>query len=353
MSKLQDDRRIDPRIKAAMAAFPSVTQASVRSREELLAEASTPEAIAQREQMGKMFDLMDNEQIAPKKGLSVATHEFRSSPDGNSVKIQLIRPDSAETLPSVYYIHGGGMQSMSCFDGMYRTWGRLIAAQGVAVAMVDFRNALTPSSAPEVAPFPAGLNDCVSGVRWLHANASRLGVDPAHIIVAGESGGGNLTLATGLTLKRDGDLGLVRGLYALCPYIAGQWPQERLPSTIENNGIMLDLHNNRGAMAYGIQELERKNPLAWPGFASEDDVRGLVPTIISVNECDPLRDEGIEFYRLLLRAGVPAQCRQVMGTIHGTELFAIACPDVSRETAASIARFCREAARETAVASVA
>jgi len=353
MSKLQDDRRIDPRIKAAMAAFPSVTQASVRSREELLAEASTPEAIAQREQMGKMFDLMDNEQIAPKKGLSVATHEFRSSPDGNSVKIQLIRPDSDETLPCVYYIHGGGMQSMSCFDGMYRTWGRLIAAQGVAVAMVDFRNALTPSSAPEVAPFPAGLNDCVSGVRWLHANASRLGVDPAHIIVAGESGGGNLTLATGLTLKRDGDLGLVRGLYALCPYIAGQWPQERLPSTIENNGIMLDLHNNRGAMAYGIQELERKNPLAWPGFASEDDVRGLVPTIISVNECDPLRDEGIEFYRLLLRAGVPAQCRQVMGTIHGTELFAIACPDVSRETAASIARFCREAARETAVASVA
>jgi hypothetical protein len=43
-------------------------------------------------------------------------------------------------------------------------------------------------------------------------------------------------------------------------------------------------------MAYGIQELERKNPLAWPGFASEQDVKGLVPTVISVNECDPLRD---------------------------------------------------------------
>jgi len=231
---------------------------------------------------------------------------------------------------------------MSCFDGMYRAWGRIIAAQGVAVAMVDFRNALTPSSAPEVAPFPAGLNDCVSGVKWLHENATRLGVDAAHIIVAGESGGGNLTLATGLKLKQDGALGRVRGLYALCPYIAGYWPQERLPSSLENNGILLDLHNNRGAMAYGIRELERKNPLAWPGFASEQDVKGLVPTVISVNECDPLRDEGIEFYRLLLRAGVPAQCRQVMGTIHGTEIFAMACPDVSRETAASIARFCRE-----------
>ena len=95
-------------------------------------------------------------------------------------------------------------------------------------------------------------------------------------------------------------------------------------------------------MAYGIEELEKRNPLAWPGFAKEDDVAGLVPTMISVNECDPLRDEGIEFYRLLLRAGVPARCRQVMGTVHGTELFAVACPEVSRETAMSIAAFCRE-----------
>lgn len=342
MSKLQEDRRIDPRIKAAMAAFPSITQSDVRSRDELLAEVNQPQAIAQREQMTKLFDLMDNEQIASSKGLSVTTHEFRSSPDGNTIKLQLIRPEAREPQACVYYIHGGGMQVMSCFDGMYRAWGRIIAAQGVAVAMVDFRNALTPSSAPEVAVFPAGLNDCVSGVNWLHENAARLGVDPAHIIVAGESGGGNLTLATGLKLKQDGQLGLIRGLYALCPYIAGHWPQDRLPSSIENNGLLLDLHNNRGAMAYGIQELERKNPLAWPGFASEQDVKGLVPTIISVNECDPLRDEGVEFYRTLLRARVPAQCRQVMGTIHGTEIFAMACPDVSRETAASIARFCRE-----------
>jgi acetyl esterase/lipase len=96
-------------------------------------------------------------------------------------------------------------------------------------------------------------------------------------------------------------------------------------------------------MGYGIEEFERRNPLAWPGFATEDDVRGLVATVISVNECDPLRDEGINFYRLLLRAGVPARCRQVMGTIHGTEVFPMACPDISRDTAASIAAFARTA----------
>jgi acetyl esterase/lipase len=67
----------------------------------------------------------------------------------------------------------------------------------------------------------------------------------------------------------------------------------------------------------------------------------LVPTVISVNEADPLRDEGIEFYRLLLRAGVSARCVQLMGTVHGSDVFVIACPDISRETASSIARFCR------------
>ena len=152
--------------------------------------------------------------------------------------------------------------------------------------MVDFRNAVIPSSVPEIAPFPAGLNDCVAGLKWIAANAAELGIDASRIIVAGESGGGNLTLATGLRLLRDGDTGLVQGLYALCPDIAGRWPLEENPSSIENNGILIDLHNNGGAMGYGIDELEARNPLAWPGFATIEDVRGLPESVISVNECD-------------------------------------------------------------------
>jgi len=341
MGRIADDPRIDPRIKALMDAFPEMSQSDVASREEILEEVSRPEAVALQEQTRAMLEILDDETIAPSAGLDIRTLELTSAPDGNTVKIQFIRPDGDEPLACVYYIHGGGMQTMSCFDGMYRSWGRIIAGQGVAVAMIDFRNCVTASSAPEVEPFPAGLNDCVSGLKWVHDHAAELGIDADRIIVAGESGGGNLTLATGLKLRQDGDLGLIQGLYAMCPYIAGAWPQERFPSSSENNGLLLDLHNNRGAMAYGIEEFKNGNPLAWPSFAAEDDVRGLVPTVISVNECDPLRDEGIEFYRTLLKAGVPARCRQVMGTIHGTEVFSLACPDISRETAASIARFCR------------
>lgn len=157
----------------------------------------------------------------------------------------------------------------------------------------------------------------------------------------GQDHRGNLTLATGLKLKRDGELGLVKGLYAICPYIAGEWPLPEHPSSIENNGIFLDLHNNRGRVGYGIEAFHDRNPLAWPSFATVDDVDGFPPTVINVNECDPLRDEGISFYRLLLRAGVAARCRQMMGTMHATEILTIACPDVSRDTARDIAAFAK------------
>jgi acetyl esterase len=333
------DVRLDPRLKAILAGIPLEAGRDVDSRETLLAEENSEEARKQAELFRSFMDLCDTEEAAPSAGLRVHTEKVISAPDGNTINLQVIRPDNDETVACVYYIHGGGMASLSCYDGMYRGWGKIIAANGVAVVMVDFRNSLTPSSVPEVAPFPAGLNDCVSGLRWVVANAERLGIDPSRVIVAGESGGGNLTLAAGLKLKQDGDLGLVKGLYALCPYIRGEWPAADSPSSTENNGILLDLHSNRGAIGYGIEAFTERNPLAWPSFATPADVEGFPPTVISVNECDPLRDEGINFYRLLLSAGIPARCRQVMGTMHATEIITIACPDISRDTARDLAAF--------------
>ena len=109
---------------------------------------------------------------------------------------------------------------------------------------------------------------------------------------------------------------------------------------LENRHVVRRQFKRGKALLYrdGIEAFEARNPLAWPAFATEEDVRGLPPVVISVNECDPLRDEGIAFYRLLLRAGVSARCVQLMGTIHGSDVFVMACPDISRDSAASIAR---------------
>ena len=344
-ASIATDPRLDPRIKNVMGAFSvgSIAEGDADSREQIVAEANTEQALAGLQMVKSFMDMVDNEDVAPSAGLVITEHQITSQPDGNTINLRFIRPENGGALPCVYYIHGGGMAFLSCYDGNYRAWGKIVAAQGVAVAMVDFRNCVTPSSVPEVAPFPAGLNDCVSGLKWVVEHADELGIDASRIVVAGESGGGNLTLATGLKLKQDGDLGLITGLYALCPYIAGEWPTPECPSSIENNGILLDLHNNRGRMGYGIEAFDARNPLAWPTFATVDDVRGLVPTVISVNECDPLRDEGINFYRLLLEAGVPARCVEVKGTMHGTEIMPILCPEISRNAAVSIADFARTA----------
>jgi hypothetical protein len=92
---------------------------------------------------------MDSEEVAPSAGLSVRVETLTSSPDGNTIRIRYIRPDNDETLPCVHYIHGGRMEMSSCFEGNYKTWGRMIAANGVAVAMVEFRNSVHPSAVPD------------------------------------------------------------------------------------------------------------------------------------------------------------------------------------------------------------
>jgi acetyl esterase len=133
------DVRLDPRIKALLAAIPPMEPKDVDSREALLIEANTPEALKGAEEFRQVMELCDTEELAPSKGLHIHTEQFVSRPDGNTINLQVIRPETDETVGCVYYIHGGGMMTLSCFDGMYRAWGKIIAGNGVAVVMVDFR----------------------------------------------------------------------------------------------------------------------------------------------------------------------------------------------------------------------
>ena len=231
------------------------------------------------------------------------------------------------------------MYTYSCFDGTYRAWGKIIAAKGIAVVMVDFRNAATPSSVSEVAPFPAGLNDCISGLRWTHANSAALCID--RIVVAGESGGGNLALATAIRLRRESEQHLIAGVYALCPFIGGRYPDPAFPSTLEESSLLGYQHARFGysAIAYGA---DHSDPLAWPAHAAPHDVAGLPPVVIRVNECDPLRDEGAALHATLAAAGVDARLRVVAGASHAAELMLAACPRYGREAVADMAAFCRE-----------
>ena len=342
---MQDDR-LDMRNRGLLAGLEEPMMVyqggDVGSREQALAVANAPEALAIEATMSELMAVMDNEDVTPSKGLRMTSESLVSHPDGNTIKLQIIRPDTDEVLPCVYYIHGGGMAILSAFDPNYRAWGKTIAAQNLCVVMVDFRNSLRPSSVPEVAPYPAGLNDCVSGYKWVTQHLTDLRIHADQIMIAGESGGGNLAIATTMRLIAESESMKPVGLYALCPFILGAWPSDASPSSKENEGILISVANNHMTMAYGIEAFEGRDPKAWPSFATEADVAGFPPTMVSVNECDPLRDEGIAFYRLLQRACVLAQCRQAMGTVHANEIFGAFMPDIARVTARDMAGWLAE-----------
>ena len=65
------------------------------------------------------------------------------------------------------------------------------------------------------------MNDCSSALQWMFDNKEKLGV--SKIIISGESGGGNLTLATTLKAKKDEKLLQIDGVYAQCPYISNEY----------------------------------------------------------------------------------------------------------------------------------
>ena len=82
------------------------------------------------------------------------------------------------------------------------------------------------------------------------------------------------------------------------------------------------------------------NPLAWPYHAGLEDLAGLPPHMIAVNELDPLRDEGLAYYRKLVGAGVPAVANTVHGTPHaGDQGYPDIVPEVYAATVRAIAGF--------------
>ena len=71
---------------------------------------------------------------------------------------------------------------------------------------------------------------------------------------------------------------------------------------------------------YTGTQAEWTEPLAWPYHATVERLQGMPPHFVNVNELDPLRDEGLAYYRKLLAAGVDAIANVAVGTVHCGDL---------------------------------
>ena len=335
--QLKDDPRADPRMLAAMAPFaldvmPPPSPIDSSSPLEAIHEQVTESEAGFGALFAAFFDGLDELPVE-------RSTEIIQGVDGNDITLFIHRPAGRdEPMPGIVHTHGGGMVLGAAADPNYVRWRDDLAAVGLVVVGVEFRNG---SGKLGNHPFPAGLDDCASAQQWVHEHRSSLGI--TKLVMSGESGGGNLAIATTLKAKRDGRVDQIDGVYAQCPYISNAYDSgdPDLPSLVENDGYFLS-SQMMGPLAhiYDPSGEHATNPLAWPYHADVSELEGLPPHVISVNELDPLRDEGLAYFRKLLRAGVPTTSRTVNGTCHaGDMLFLKFMPEVYAATVADLRSF--------------
>src|SRR5882757_4005740 len=222
------------------------------------------------------------------------------------LRLRLYRPAStvARLLPAILYFHGGGwvMGSLEGYDLVYRYF---CARAGCALIAVDYR------LAPEH-KFPAAIEDAVAAYRWLQAEATGLGIDPARLVIAGDSAGGNIAAAAAQLLRGEARPPCLQWLIFPATDFSFDTPSYRSCG----DGFLL----TRAGMEWFRRHYldgatDAGDPRASPLKA--DDLAGLPPALVYTAGFDPLRDEGRAYADRLGAAGVKTIHREFDSLIHG------------------------------------
>ena len=221
------------------------------------------------------------------------------------------------------YLHGGGWVSGS--GGNYLPLAADISVAGkCAVLLPDYR------LAPEHR-FPAGLEDCVATHDWLITNGPS-GPGPAKAtFIAGDSAGGNLTLATLLAL-RDRKRPLPLGGIAISPATDFTLASESLKTVHDPIISARTMPEFRDRY---LEKSDPRNPLASPVFG---DYRGIPPLLIQVGEHEMLRDDSVRVAEKAVADGIAVKLEVWPGMVH---VFQIRGLPESREAIEHIAEFMR------------
>jgi len=243
--------------------------------------------------------------------------------DAGGVPSEWLVPEDAPQDRAVLYIHGGAwyMGSGNTHRGFV---SRLAYAAGLRILLINYR------LAPEH-PFPEGLEDCITAFDWLLQG----GITAHNIIVAGDSAGGNLTLAL-LVALRDAGKPLPSGAVAISPAtdlaFTGQSVHTRLK---------LDPIFSHGGPTTVIQDYIKAHdphePLISPLYA---DLHGLPPILIHVGDHEILLDDSVRFGQRAVEAGVEATTVVWPEMFHVFQLFTPLLPE-ARQAVEQIASFMR------------
>ncbi|MBX8687528.1 alpha/beta hydrolase fold domain-containing protein [Mycobacterium sp. 20091114027_K0903767] len=245
----------------------------------------------------------------PARPVPVGNVEDRTVPGpAGEIPVRIYHPlDSAGAgtgLPVLVYFHGGGfvLCDLDSHDSCCR---RLANGIGAIVVSVDYR------LAPEH-PYPAAVDDALAATEWVAAHAGELGGDPARLVVAGDSAGGNLAAVVAMTARDRG--GPPIAFQVLIYPVVDQRRKSSLSSPHTKSGVLTAEHMQWFTAQYlgdsGAQSEVSASPIL-------GDMTGLPDGHVLTGALDPLCEEGEEYARMLAAGGAKVSVRRYDRGFHG------------------------------------
>jgi len=246
------------------------------------------------------------EDVAHVQNLRVPSQD---GPDSEGIRARYYLPQDFADGPAgvLVWFHGGGwlIGDLAGIDPACRA---ICAASGHAVLSIDYR------LAPEH-PFPGGLADAWSAVRWAAGpdGAEMLAIEEGRVVVGGDSAGGNLAA---VCARRARDTGLaLRGQLLAYPALD---PTRSTPAAREFADAPFltaaDMELFWNAYVAGDAAARADEPDLSPLAGTHE---GLAPAYVGLAEIDPLAGDGAAYADALRRAGVAVELETYPGTAHG------------------------------------
>lgn len=260
----------------------------------------------------------------PSVGVEMTHLSASAADNAPPVDLYMVRPSGPEQArPALLWFHGGGFVLGDALDSL--PFLDAVAQQTGAIGI-----SLQYRLAPE-ATFPAPIEEGLAALNWIVTHAEKLGIDPDRIALGGQSAGG--AYAAGLALRlRDGD-----GPKIVFQLLDIPVTDDRVITQSATEYTDSLVWNRKNAelswSAYLGDSGKPASPYAAPARA--EDLSGLPPAFITINQFDPLRDEGLEYARRLAHANVPTELHLYAGTFHGSSGIALTA-DVSRRQNADL-----------------
>lgn len=242
----------------------------------------------------------------PTPAVDIQDRTISAGPAGE-ISLTIFRPQGASgTLPGVMYFHGGGW-ILGDAETHRHIVCEIAAGANATVVFVNY------SRSPE-AKYPTAVEQAYAATKWVVENRSSIGIDASHLVVAGDSAGGNMSTVVCLLAKQRG--GPKIDFQVLCYPVTDVNFETASYKQFGDDGYWLTREAMKWFWDSYAPQSARSEITVCPLRTTPDQLRGMPPALVITNENDVLRDEGEAYAHKLMQANVPVIATRYLGAIH-------------------------------------